>query len=123
LATCPFDVIWCIELYFANVGLTIKQNTSEVILLGFRETPLGLLFLLCTSDKKKPKTHILLENHPMNIPGLVVSEKIKFTDDNRCQVMTISHMTLWVSTAKNVTICSEHFWLAIGLLSNLVVIS
>jgi hypothetical protein len=55
LATCPFDVIWCIELYFANVGLTIKQNTSEVILLGFRETPLGLLFLLCTSDKKTTK--------------------------------------------------------------------
>jgi hypothetical protein len=29
--TCPFDVIWCIELYFANVGLTIKQNTSTKI--------------------------------------------------------------------------------------------
>ena len=30
-------------------------------------TPLGLLFLLCTSNQQK-KPHILVENHPMYIP-------------------------------------------------------
>ena len=95
-------------MYFKIILIKIKWMIYNVYPYIWTPSsmPLGLLFLLCSSDQQKYKLcRRSTKEHSYQVPfPPVVSEKktkmYKLTDDDGHQLMTIHHMTFWVRWAK-----------------------